>query len=173
MSKGKKESALRELNLEGTRVNDLSRPKAEIDKGLSAAEIDAFQVALDEAREIGEGRWIELFQGTYLRRSLVRSYQMKLTVDLDGSVLLPAIDRCPVHQFILADISDFLGTGEPIFHLRRHQQCDGNDCVLDCNVPIRPYGPQAYRDRWGVSADDCHVFFCRSSRHTEPFGTRD
>lgn len=66
LSKGRRDEALQSLE----RV----RPQVEIDKGLVIAERDAIEQAIDEAREIGEGRWRELFQGTYLRRAMVCNF---------------------------------------------------------------------------------------------------
>jgi hypothetical protein len=63
LSKGKKEQALRSLNK--------LRPKAEVAAGHTAAEIEAIDEAIHEAEVLGEGRWIDLFRGTYLRRSFI------------------------------------------------------------------------------------------------------
>ncbi|WVF72551.1 hypothetical protein IAT40_007368 [Kwoniella sp. CBS 6097] len=63
VSKGKIDAALHSLN----RV----RPKHDVDQGLTAVEIEAFEQAIDDAKHQKQGSWLDLFRGTYLRRSWV------------------------------------------------------------------------------------------------------
>ena len=63
VSKGKREKALKALNR--------LRPKEEVELGLTVAEVEAIDEAIEQTRLQGTGRWIDLFRGTYLRRTMV------------------------------------------------------------------------------------------------------
>lgn len=77
LAKGKKDDALKALNR--------LRPKAEVEAGVTAAEVDAIDQAIEEAQVIGTGRWIDLFRGTYLRRALISL----------GLFCFQQVSRCP------------------------------------------------------------------------------
>jgi len=68
--KGRKESAKRNL--------DKIRHKHEVDSGATAAEVDALEQMIGEAKSADSASWLELFRGNYLRRTWV-SLQSNIT----------------------------------------------------------------------------------------------
>ena len=67
--RGRKEEALASLNK--------LRSQKEVDSGFTEMEIAAMDAANQESRAT-KSRWIELFQGTYLRRSIVNDLRASL-----------------------------------------------------------------------------------------------
>lgn len=63
ISKGRKEQALVSL--------DRLRPTREVDNGTTTAEVNALEEAIVEAKSVRNGRWIDLFNRRYFRRSMV------------------------------------------------------------------------------------------------------
>ncbi|KAJ9138582.1 General substrate transporter [Coniochaeta hoffmannii] len=61
--KGRKESAKRNL--------DKIRHKHEVDSGATAAEVDALEQMIGEAKSADSASWLELFRGNYLRRTWI------------------------------------------------------------------------------------------------------
>ena len=47
------------------------RPKSEAEAGLTAAEVEAIDEAIEQVRFTGQGSWSDLFRGTYFRRTMV------------------------------------------------------------------------------------------------------
>jgi hypothetical protein len=66
VSKGRNEEALRALN----RI----RPKREVESGMTAYEIQAFDQAIEEDRLISQGSWFDLFRGNYFRRLMIAMF---------------------------------------------------------------------------------------------------
>lgn len=62
---GKKDKALKNLNR--------LRPKKMVETGMTAAEINAIDFAIESNQAADQGRWLDLFRGTYLRRTVVAS----------------------------------------------------------------------------------------------------
>ena len=60
---GQKERAIKNL--------DRLRPKEDVLGGLTVAEVEAVEMAIEEAKLRDQGRWIDLFRGTYFRRTMV------------------------------------------------------------------------------------------------------
>ena len=64
VQKRRRDEALRSLNS--------IRPQRDIDNGLTGAEIDAIELAVDESKGFDrEGRWIDLFRGNMLWRTWI------------------------------------------------------------------------------------------------------
>ena len=63
ISHGKSKAALKSLNR--------LRSKEDIDNGLTLAEVEAIEMALEEQRAMGNGKWLDLVRGTYFRRAMV------------------------------------------------------------------------------------------------------
>lgn len=63
VGKGRNEEALRALNK--------IRPKREVDSGMTAYEIQAFDQAIEEDRLVSQGSWLDLFRGNYFRRVMI------------------------------------------------------------------------------------------------------
>ncbi|OQU94908.1 hypothetical protein CLAIMM_01191 isoform 2 [Cladophialophora immunda] len=61
----KKERALQNLNR--------LRPKNMVENGATAAEIDAIDYAIESSHAEKQGSWLDLFRGTYLRRTIICS----------------------------------------------------------------------------------------------------
>jgi len=61
--KGRKESAMANLNK--------IRHKHEVETGATAAEVDAMEQMIEEAKAADSSSWLELFRGNYLRRTWV------------------------------------------------------------------------------------------------------
>lgn len=87
--KSRREEALKALNK--------IRPEHDFVNGLTAAEVEAVAVAVDDAGA-DQGRWVDLFRGNYFRRSSVSpcipqgskdSQSANRSLDLH----IPAIDR--------------------------------------------------------------------------------
>ena len=94
IARGRSEAAQKALN----RV----RPKHDVDNGTTLAEVEAFEQAVDETRAMGNGRWIDLFRGTYFRRAMV--------CDLSTTPWLTSAHRsqgCSIHLCLPADQSVF------------------------------------------------------------------
>ncbi|KJY01103.1 hypothetical protein TI39_contig303g00048 [Zymoseptoria brevis] len=61
---------IRPLQLCAASLNRL-RPKEDVAKGLTSVEIDAIVQSLEEQGGQDQGRWVEIFQGNMLRRTLI------------------------------------------------------------------------------------------------------
>ena len=64
VSHGRREEAIKNL--------DRVRPKGDVLSGITVAEIEAVEMAIEEAKAKVGGSWIDLFRGTYFRRTMVR-----------------------------------------------------------------------------------------------------
>lgn len=63
---------LRGRKADAKAVLDRIRPQQDIDSGATAAEADALEQAVEEARTLRDtGRWVDLFRGNYLRRTWI------------------------------------------------------------------------------------------------------
>ena len=63
VSKGRKDQALKAL--------DRLRPAHDVDNGVTSAEVEALERAVEEGRQKNDGRWIDLCRGNYPRRVLI------------------------------------------------------------------------------------------------------
>nr|XP_018265101.1 uncharacterized protein I303_03284 [Kwoniella dejecticola CBS 10117]OBR87259.1 hypothetical protein I303_03284 [Kwoniella dejecticola CBS 10117] len=63
VSKGRTDEAIHSLN----RV----RPAHDVSNGLTVVEVQAFEAAIEDAQTMREGRWSDLFRGTFRRRAII------------------------------------------------------------------------------------------------------
>lgn len=63
LSKQKREAAIKSL--------DRIRPAEDVQNGLTTQELEALEQAIEDAKHTQSGSWLDLFRGTYLRRTMV------------------------------------------------------------------------------------------------------
>ena len=142
LTKGRRAEAVKSLNR--------LRPRAEVEAGLTELEADAIAAAIEEAKQIGDGRWIDLFRGSYFRRSCVSPASTSVTsihhADRDVAIHLPAEHWCSVHQYLSPNIPHVDRSRHCILHLHRHQQRDGHGGCRHCDGPVRPGWSTSHRN---------------------------
>ena len=58
------------------------RPQRDVDSGLTFAEVQAIEQAVDEQLIAGNGRWMDLFRGTNFRRAMASHVISTLAIQL-------------------------------------------------------------------------------------------
>ena len=151
VSHGRREEAIRNL--------DRVRPKEDVLGGITVAEIEAVEMAIEEAKTKDKGRWIDLFRGTYFRRTMVGLIILaRLTSDHLLDLLLSRNDRPAILQLVRRDILQVQRPWCQIIHLYHcrssRRSCSSLDCRIDYgyrwpSLPLYPGDWLGYRLQLG------------------------
>ncbi|WVW80523.1 hypothetical protein I302_102508 [Kwoniella bestiolae CBS 10118] len=120
---------------EAIKVLDRVRPQHEAASGVTAIEVQAFEAAIEDARHMREGRWTDLFRGTFRRRAISTGVQF---VNIYGPT-----GKMAFTYSVIAQAAGIATTILGIVFI--DQQQDVSACLL----------PRCFRDRRKINAKKC------------------